>query len=161
MNTVGYILFPSPSRYAPIVEPNANPITFFIEKETAQNFIWNEATGSSCVTSSFIDTISKISPNFLLWKFFGNPQFRMIRPKLRGNFAFPQSLLTRKLVAITVFYAVWSSGTFPGALQESCSKKGKSYEKHIFWSAVSVALQVFNLWLFARNAFLTFLSTAI
>ena len=41
-----------------------------------------------------------------MWKFCGKTQFRAIRPKLCGNWAFPQNLHIRKLAAFTVFYTV-------------------------------------------------------
>ena len=53
-----------------------------------------------------------ISPNFLVWKFCGKAQFRhsfgfrVNRPKLCRNCAFPQNFRLRKLGQITVFFTV-------------------------------------------------------
>ena len=41
----------------------------------------------------------------VLWKRTVSPKCRSIHPKLSGNCAFPQTLLTRKLRKISVFYA--------------------------------------------------------
>ena len=49
---------------------------------------------------------SVISPDFLVWKFCRKVKFRVVRPKLCGNFAFPQNLHTGKSGEITVFFAV-------------------------------------------------------
>ena len=60
--------------------------------------------GAVCTTKNTI-----ISPNILVWKFCGKEQFPhiAIRPKLWGNCSFPQNFHTRKLVEITVFFAVF------------------------------------------------------
>ena len=44
-----------------------------------------------------------LSPDFLVWKFYGKAQ---CRPKLCGNCAFPQIFHTRKPGEITVFFVV-------------------------------------------------------
>ena len=49
-------------------------------------------------TSKFIAKNTLISPMEML------AEFRVIRPKLCGNYAFTQNSYTRKLVGITVFY---------------------------------------------------------
>ena len=52
---------------------------------------------------------TEISPNFLVWKFCGNAQcslFNGNRPKLFGNYVFPQSFHTRKVGKYLVFYVV-------------------------------------------------------
>ena len=84
-------------------------------------------------------TLTKISPNFLLWKFFGNSQFRMIRSKLRGNFAFPQNFHTGKLGELRYFMQCGLREPSQVLYRRAALKKGKSYEKHLFWSAISVA----------------------
>ena len=47
---------------------------------------------------------TKISPNFLAWKFCENVQFR---PKLWGGCAFPKNFRTRNLGDISVIYAMF------------------------------------------------------
>ena len=56
---------------------------------------------------------AEILPNFLVWKFFENQptasaEFRANRskPKLCGNYVFPENFHTKKLGELTVFYAV-------------------------------------------------------
>ena len=60
------------------------------------------------VSSTAKNTV--ISPDFLVWKFYGKAQFphsfRRIRPKLCRNPTFPQNFHTRKSDEITVFFAV-------------------------------------------------------
>ena len=43
----------------------------------------------------------------ILWEDTVSAEFRVIHPKLHGNFAFPQNFYTRKLDEVTVFYAVY------------------------------------------------------
>ena len=53
-----------------------------------------------------------ISPNFMVWKFFGKAQFPHSFGRIARNCencAFPQNFYTRKLGEITVFYAVMMS----------------------------------------------------
>ena len=53
-----------------------------------------------------------ISPNFLVWKFYGKEQFPHSFGRIAQNYvetSFPQNFHTRKLGEITIFYAVKSS----------------------------------------------------
>ena len=64
-------------------------IVYFVDTHTAKNTV--------------------ISPNFLVWKFYGKAKFRIVLPylpKLGGNCAFSQNFHTTKLGKITVFFTV-------------------------------------------------------
>ena len=64
-------------------------IVYFVDTHTAKNTV--------------------ISPNFLVWKFYGKAKFRIVLPylpKLGGNCAFSQNFHTTKLGKIAVFFTV-------------------------------------------------------
>ena len=59
-------------------------------------------------------------PNILVWKFGGKPKFPQSFGKLSGNCAFPQNFHTRKLVEITVFFAVYLIGNHQNVFRGVC-----------------------------------------
>ena len=60
------------------------------------------------------------SPNILVWKFVGKPQFSHSFGKLSGNCVFPQNFHTIKLVEITVFFAVYLIGNHQNVFRGVC-----------------------------------------
>ena len=63
-------------------------------------------------------------PNILVWKFGGKPKFPQSFGKLSGNCAFPQNFHTRKLVEITVFFAVYLIGNHQNVFRGVCWVNG-------------------------------------
>ena len=63
-------------------------------------------------------------PNILVWKFGGKPKFPQSFGKLSGNCAFPQNFHTRKLVEITVFFAVYLIGNHQTVFRGVCWENG-------------------------------------
>ena len=64
------------------------------------------------------------SPNILVWKFGGKPQFPHTFGKLSGNCAFPKNFHTWKLVDITVLFAVYLIGNHQNVFRGVCWEHG-------------------------------------